>query len=983
MKKILRLGWILPLVILAAIAGVVVYAWSQQRAADAMAHVPRPRPQHAVSHGPIPKRGTGELFLAAPQQLSPTEGRVIPSLLVRELVRQSILLAGREGLGLTIRDGVLRESASPAAASAAYVRLDENYLRDHSIAYSLYGSSDATDSSFSDDFPIPGQSPDAPDLLPMLVDAEARSRGQYVDLLKQMGFSAAARTTASTQPAVPPDVEAKLAVLTEVAQFAAVREAHAALKRSGDSPAWLGVLVRGYANLGQLTYGDWNTAHDVFVARSLLYAQRMVAADPKSASAHWHRAYAFALAGLHKHALEDLAAATQGQGQAPPGWVELLDPLCRYRTEKLVELAGADKSRAPLAMFLCYLTVEHCGSTSAVLETAKAALQVNPQCMRLIDGMCRHAGVSYLHGLTQMGPEVFRSTLGPSLSRLSNLPASLDKPIKTVTANWQDPAVVADACQAFVDAPDTQEFSWTLLGRLLQETNFVHVEMETEFLAIYLGVAPGPFVQSAAPLVKDHPFKPYVDALACYSGGNPDMDRIRDIIGNFNIPDVRRPMLPAIQLTLRTNTPGIMQGSLAWNSLQGSTDNTAWDQEERCSMDSVQQWQSRPKAYPRIAERLAAVSPYAPNAIAVQIVFNWTEAQNHVDQWQQQYPGHPAVNGALAWQYTQLKQYDKAEQFFRAYLKNAPDPWAYRMLGNNYRLQGDEKKWLETIDESLKQEDYGLDHSITQAETAGVLMDEGRFKEALPYAEAAAGSGSGMGLTTAARCHEGLGDWEQAEALTKECAERYARPMDYFWWCARTGHGDRQSASRAAGAWIESFGYSKDSTQMIYRLSFYLVDNQPANAADAAKRLMDATGEPWAGIHLALIDLKNGDAAGMDAALAEVERRGPDYKVPYTGRPRPEMIQVASLLRKCLAGGKSAELDLAAVDHAMEDTNPEEQANISYFVGRFLELRANVVAAEKYYARAARGPTNDTNVLLAIEAVRNHSPATAPSSVGP
>ena len=49
--------------------------------------------------------------------------------------------------------------------------------------------------------------------------------------------------------------------------------------------------------------------HKVFKARSLLYAQRLVVRRPESPWGRWHRAYAYALAGRHRRAIEDLAGA--------------------------------------------------------------------------------------------------------------------------------------------------------------------------------------------------------------------------------------------------------------------------------------------------------------------------------------------------------------------------------------------------------------------------------------------------------------------------------------------------------------------------------------------------------------------------------------------------------------------------------------------------------------------------------------------------
>src|SRR6185437_15481633 len=108
-------------------------------------------------------------------------GRIFPSLLVRELARQSILLAAREGLDLTTRDGVLREAPPTGPGSAeARLRLDVDYLKEHSLLYDVVDESAGERHLLDDQWQIPGQASTCPDLLPLIQEAEARSRGRYV-----------------------------------------------------------------------------------------------------------------------------------------------------------------------------------------------------------------------------------------------------------------------------------------------------------------------------------------------------------------------------------------------------------------------------------------------------------------------------------------------------------------------------------------------------------------------------------------------------------------------------------------------------------------------------------------------------------------------------------------------------------------------------------------------------------------------------------
>src|SRR5262249_24551549 len=140
----------------------------------------------------------------------------------------------------------------------------------------------------------------------------------------------------------------------------AVRELHAAIRNDGESPARLGALVRGYAQLGVLNEHLWSPAHKVFKARAFLYAQRLIFRDPGSPWGLWHRAYVEALVGRHKKALDDIAEAEKlahGKAAAPtaPAWVGTLATYCHFDLEKLKQV---DESQAKLASLLRLLAFE-------------------------------------------------------------------------------------------------------------------------------------------------------------------------------------------------------------------------------------------------------------------------------------------------------------------------------------------------------------------------------------------------------------------------------------------------------------------------------------------------------------------------------------------------------------------------------------------------------------------------------------------------
>ena len=194
----------------------------------------------------------------------------------------------------------------------------------------------------------------------------------------------------ATTAAMPAGVEERLWRLGYTEPFAAVRALHEAIRTGGESPARLAGLVRGYALLGLLTEHHWHPAHKAFKARALLYAQRMVARDPKGYLGLWHRAFAESLLGLHKDALADIAEARE-RGKAagdpfPPAWAGLIEACARC---DLVRMDVPQGPMAPLSALLRLLALEPTVLMDLGLLAGKDVLALDPECYRAYDAMCR------------------------------------------------------------------------------------------------------------------------------------------------------------------------------------------------------------------------------------------------------------------------------------------------------------------------------------------------------------------------------------------------------------------------------------------------------------------------------------------------------------------------------------------------------------------------------------------------------------------
>ena len=169
------------------------------------------------------------------------------------------------------------------------------------------------------------------------------------------------------------------------------------------------------------------------------------------------------------------------------------------------------------------------------------------------------------------------------------------------------------------------------------------------------------------------------------------------------------------------------------------------------------------------------------------------------------------------------------------------------MLARCRLAAGDEAGWLKTLDEFLRQDETGLSHARVRVEISQHFMSQGKFDRAEPYARDAAGSGAGWAMLNAAECYEGLGRWDEAERWVRREAEGYDRPMAWYLWCVRTGHGDVRAAEAVAAEYVRRTAQAADPIAATDRGMFYLVQGRAADALAVYKPLWTGPAPPSPG----------------------------------------------------------------------------------------------------------------------------------------
>ena len=892
-------------------------------------------------------------------------------LLIRELFRQALLVAARDELGLSTRDLTLREPMAPLTNGKTVLDMETRFVFESGLEVRVFDASKEDKLLWEDKIPQP--EPRKPDFCALTTQATNLSKKEFVEILSKAGYKKLSVAPPSSTK-VPEFAKNALNSMDYVQQFGAIRQIHAVIRKKGASQELHGALVRAYANLGVLTEFHLTGANDVFKARALIYAERMVMSEPGAPLPLWHRAYALAMAGVHVGAMSDLDAAkklAESSEITAPAWVAMVDALCRYDTKQLHKLGTKEGRWQELALLMEFMTIEYSRSGHLIMTTAERLLDVSPTCYRVHDAKCNAGGVSNLHSATVYGPMIMAAYLPIQLLQLPGMPNSLAKSLSArmksddasedsdesdeETAESSDeyltslqsqiPKIVQSLTRA-AEKSDRGEPSWAALGNLVEDTLLVHLLRRADFLKYAWGVESDEFVNNSLPLVKRHPLALCLGSYLLDVG--KDAEDIRSLTRDCKLDDIQMGVrLWTRRLNAINDGQRTLGATILWRAMRLG-DATATD---LARMESVAAVSTRGS----YSQYLLAMNPNHPLGIADKILGDWESMVQGAKLLEEKFANRPEVLDALATKYAETGKQDDAIRCLRAYLKIAPDSGIFNRLADTYKQRGDIDRWRDTMLEMLQHKDYGLQHARVRVEVANQYMKEGNYKKALPLAEKAAESWAFFAMECASRANEGAGKWKRAELWSRRITERYNdHPFAWFFWCARTGKGKAKSAEAIAEDRANRvLGGRASSSEEDSTISFLVLQKEFKEAKSLLRSSFGRTLNPFTGLFLAGLADIDGDASTRDNALKQVVEQGEEYSRRARVPVRSELIKLAGLMQKALAG---ADLDLALINNIAETGEPGEAANMYYFTHLFLQARGEKDLAVEYLKKAAEHP---------------------------
>ena len=875
----------------------------------------------------------------------PAKDRVtseVEGALMRELARQALLVAAEDELGLLTLDGSIGESIpaessgvsafivnttahkkSPAAGAGkdapATYQLKVKITQPKSVERGLKWEST----------PLPLTGTDW--MEPLATYAESLSRESFVAALRQAGIEPSPTGDAKEETAEVPEDK-----LDFVSQFARIQTLKARL-RVKESAELLGDLVRAYANLASLTDFHWNSSSKAYRARSLIYAERLVAKYEATSFSLAHRAYALALAGRHLSALQMVKAARDADGAKAPGWLDLIAAYCEYQPETLKK--HPDDLRE-LALYLRMRMAEKSFGNEDPYAIAQELIGINASnfyTAELMSGgnhfIMRRISTERVFG--QMWPFVYRR-----LSTLPHFPQAA-KPVAEDAAETKRVGVpeyetrVELMRSLAASTKDRPGPSWPAMADLLQEVSFIQAWRTLDMQLETLGWDTEPALVGFLPLCEGHKLGKF---LSLFSTDRDVVNRtLLELKGEVDRTKFEVRSLSLVARASRGPGRAPAEADRLGHFVVSNTDAIYEDVLQLLAVSTR-----------RDGRKLLDISPHWPAAIIDAIQRDPTLP---LAEWEEKYGKYSSVLRAIHQRYLALNQMPDAIRCLKKALEIQPSSSGSIQLAELYRASGDEAAWFKAMEDGLKAPDSGLQHADIHQQLANWLMDRGKFEEAGPHARGAAASYSAWGLQVGARWAESVRDWKAAETYVSNMSRRYAGTNQaYYFWCVRTGHGDRQDAKALADEYWESLPEGKDPHTEWELTIATIVDGDRDEAKECLRAIYNSHKFIVALIYEALMADEDGDAESRDELFKEIETS------PFAPIEYQELINSFRCVLKETEKGK---WDPGVLEMLVTQSNIANVQYLYLLAGKFLAQHGEKELAEAYLQCAATSNSSE------------------------
>lgn len=904
-------------------------------------------------------------------------------LLTRELARQALLIAARDDLNQIARDESLGEVVADGSEVTHLALLERYDINTKKWELKLIAIDPANPINEVDWWEQPAlweatYDVDSQPVNMMTNAAEVMTGLIPGDLQKALAAGGVEAQAVDPTEVEPPgeEIEEQLLQVDFIPQFDAVRKAHEALAAAGGrSPEWEAVLVRGYANLGQLTQHQWNAVSSTCFARALIYAERMVAAnaDAPTATALWHRAYARALTGLHGQAKADLdTIAEMSSAESAPEWTSLIRPYCEWKRKELHELADNSKTLQPWALRLWFQLTANYRYSEWIYHSGVEVLQAVPTGYGVYSDMAQFGrSLAATRTGANYAPAAFNQFSVISLDSLEDLPAE----VKTVLPTNE---VKAQLLAGLTNDPEPQDqftplpgylgqllhnsskketaggLTWSALGYLMKEEAFVQAANYFQVSMVATETSHADDVDRIVPTVGQHRYLPLLESYRFHRVR--EKDQIAALGGKLNPQDVTGRMSTLCHLCWYTKIDGRKEvGRAAW---EGRTRLPTAQGLLLSIYPSGMYWQpGSDTAVRMVTSELRAYAPHSEIPARIEIGAAKEPTLEQLKKWEGQLREDSEAFRMLATKFHEAGDNEAAILNFRRSLILVPTYSAAEQLADIYLEIGDRDRWEKLWKAFLKTPDTSSNHYFAQCKIAETYCNWGEWKRAKPFILEAAQVWGTVSLGQAGFVLEGLGEWEQSEYWTREQTTSYASNYGWAWyfWCCRTGRGNEQEALQHAQKYYELLEDRHSRNDEVSKGVFALLQSQPQQALEFYQNALKDTPTYTCTFMVAQLARE----LGVDA---DVEQRIATVKKHYDGNPdiAPQTVAAANALFDLLEQTEISDDEIDRIGELIRQIESGlTRTAFAYFFANELERLGKSDAALLYWRRALVQPDRE------------------------
>lgn len=858
---------------------------------------------------------------------------------MREIVRQAVLIAAREEIGLQTRDVILGEQFPDTIFGTKNIlKVFPKIGRDGSLTVSLFRQAPHTpkiiehhNSKFSVFNAMES----------LVTEMEQQSRKNLRAALIKDGFEAKPTPFRDTGD-VPGELKNKLNEVNFIAQFQAVRALHKLLREEGASPQRLGAIARGYAHLGYLTQPNFNGAFAAYRARALLYAERAVQHWPDDPDSYLARGYARAVVGRHFSAIEDfekVQALLKEKGiKDVPTWAKWAK--LYVEGDSRLHAVDASESDVAIARLFAHMQVEKFNGAVSI-KAIEQLLETSPDCFCAITSLGRLQGLSNRRVSAQVADLRFHLDFYKRLKSWEDAPKSLASLIRKsdLTSRESEQTTRIELMKTLhklgMPESDVGEPSFSAFSSLVEEASFNQVDNEVELLFSSYGSPADELRKSRESLVVKPVYREYLrlhaddpaERQAAVAELNRTYDHVTFSGSSYNI------FMRMRQTSSQVRDP--------YFDAEFHYDSVFFD------LWSLNYMGSSP-AIPDYKRELMRVCPHMPAVVIEDIKLNWRAIEPRLDEYKEKYWNMPPVLNALAKQCGANGEWEKQVALLRRQAEIAPDQGVITEIVNAVWRNEKGDRWKDIIDHYLKElPPMGLTQAGLQTDAAKKLILERRWDEATVYADKAAVSYSGWALVTAAECAEAKQDWKKAESYYKAVSLRYSGFAPYwYFFCRRTGKGDLEGATQLRDKFIAQYK-DKPGSNLLMFANLAKLDESAKEAMAPVARYHSTNPYYSLVISFAILAHEAGDTDKRETSLT----------VARTLARNPRELAFTTMVYDMLVKQEKPEIDEEALNEILKQANEEDRLAMRFTIARIADHSKQKELAMKYYTQAMASPS--------------------------